>query len=182
MFILCLMSIATLTAAAETRLLGPPNCAPDTNASAMQEVCERQQAYEAYLATLRKVQNPAAADACSGASAECSYQQAQAQIQVEQQQLAATQACARINDDAGRAACLASASLVNSAMLAEGRAQADATWVAGADVICQQGDPASVGTQEMCDHVSAYRAAQTPTPYAPFCQGLAAPDPRCTGH
>jgi hypothetical protein len=165
LFILFVMATATMTAAAETRLLGgpvpDPTSAPltnpclvatDTNSGSLQDACERQQSYQAYLATLRKVQTPcpyvgpAAGDAC-----------------------AATLANNEMLAEAGE-------------ILAESGAQADATWAAGADAICQQGDPTSVGTQELCDHVSAYHAAQTPTPYPPFCQGIAAPDPRCTGN
>jgi len=86
----------------------------------------------------------------------------------------------------GPAAGDACVALVNNEMLGQSRAQLDATWEAGANVSCTQGDPASLETQEMCDHVSAFRAqTQThPSPLVspPQCQGIAAPDPRCAGN
>jgi hypothetical protein len=117
LLVFAVLGSAALTANASTRLLGPPDqpvpvgysaanyaaaadnqhasdaCSDTNRTAATVDACEKQQVDQAYLATLRKVQSPSAADACSGASAECSYQQAQAQIQVEQQQLAAAQAC-----------------------------------------------------------------------------------------
>jgi hypothetical protein len=155
LFILSVMATATMTAAAETRLLGPPTvdatplptCLDTDRTSATVDLCQRQALYQAYLASVRKVQTP----------------------------------CPYVGPAAGDAC---SAALVNNyEALAEGRVQADATWAAGADAICQQGPP-SVGTQEMCDHVAAFRAAQSSTPVVlpPWCAGIAAPDPRCTGN
>jgi hypothetical protein len=46
------------------------------------------------------------------------------------------------------------AALVNNEVLS----QADATWVADADAVCKQGDPATLGTQEFCEHLSEFRA------------------------
>jgi hypothetical protein len=63
------------------------------------------------------------------------------------------------------------AALVNNTMLVQTQAQADAdaTWAAGADAVCKEGGPASMGAQEMCDHVSAFRAQQLTAAQA--CEG-----------
>jgi hypothetical protein len=143
---------------------------------------------------LRKVQKPSAADACSGASAECSYQQAQAQMQVEAQQFAAAQACAGNTDQRICADMLtrtaAYAQAQQHAMAQDCASQADsgpcyrglATTVAmdaqllipGTPLPCPGYDP-SLPAPDSCP-------PGTPRPSPPLCEGIAAPDPSCTGN
>jgi hypothetical protein len=147
LFLLCVLATASLTAAAETRLLGAPTadatlllgCLDTNRTAAMVDACERGQTSQAYVDTLRNVQTP----------------------------------CPYVGPTAGDACA---ALLVNTGMLAQARADVHATWEADADAVCKQ------GAQEMCDNVSAFRARQQSTLELrpPWCEGIAAPDPRCT--
>jgi hypothetical protein len=107
-FLVFVMGSAALTVNASTRLLGPPSISNATPApladtcagiidDAGRQACHRQQSYELH--------DPLAADACSGASGECSHQEAQAHNPVEEQQLAVTQACNGNTDQQHRRIC-----------------------------------------------------------------------------